>query len=104
LSEKLSLGDQLDVDTSYIRAAADTISEISVKLTQVLWRKILPSDSKEADQSLTEITYNLIERKKYKLAINLLDFGFGTIKRFSSAEHRLRMLVTRHETVRSGGP
>jgi hypothetical protein len=79
---------------------ADTLDEIAVKLSQVLWRKVLPDEMTAADQSLIEITYNLIERKRYQLAIRLLDFGFETIKRFSATEHRLRMLVNRANAYR----
>ena len=99
----LAVGDQLDADTSYVRSAADTLVETAVKLTQVLWRKTMPDQLEPADKSLIRITYNLLERKRYKLAIKLLDFGLDTIKRFSATEHRLRILVNRANAYRLSG-
>jgi len=95
LSPDLKFGDQLDVDVSYIRRCSAVLFEIAVKLTQVLWRKTLPEDIEMADESLNDIGYHLIIRKRYKLAIALFDFGFETVKRHSNPEWKLRLLINR---------
>ena len=46
-----------------------------MKLGQVLWRKVNPDDLHNADRSLHIVTYDLLEREKYDLAIRLLDFA-----------------------------
>jgi hypothetical protein len=95
LSADLKFGDQLEVDVSYTRRCSAVLFEIAVKLTQVLWRKILPGEIEAADESLNDIGYHLIVRKRYKLATALLDFGFETVKRHSNPEWKLRLLINR---------
>lgn len=99
----LKAGDQLEADSSYIRQSVDIMFEVAVKLTQVLWRKALPSEIDLADRSLVDITYELLERKRYNLAITLLDFAFETLKKFSTPDFELRMLINRANAYRLSG-
>jgi hypothetical protein len=93
----------LEADGSYVRKSADTILEVAVKLSQVLWRKTLPNQIAEADESLVIISYDLLERKRYGLAIVLLDFAFDVVKRYSNTETRLRLLINRANAYRLSG-
>jgi hypothetical protein len=99
----LNPGDQVEADSSYVRMSVDIMFEVAVKLAQVLWRKTLPEQLEEADQSLIIITYSLLERKRYSLAITLLDFAFDTVKKYSSPDARLRLLVNRANAYRLSG-
>ncbi len=99
----INIGDQLEADSSYVRKSADTLLEVAVKLSQVLWRKTLPSQLAEADESLVSITYDLLERKRYGLSIILLDFAFDVVKRYSSTDVRLRLLINRANAYRLSG-
>src|SRR5207244_3473281 len=48
-----SVGDKLGVPSVYYRAACDCILEMAVKLTHVVWRKLLPNEREPADNALT---------------------------------------------------
>lgn len=95
-----AVGTQLIADMSYVRHSTDVFFEMAVKLTQVLWRKTKSSDIERADEGLNAICYRLLEKRRYKLAIKLLDFAFETVKRHSSNEWRLRLLVNRANAYR----
>ena len=99
----LAIGAQLEADISYVRRSADVFYEIAVKLSQVLWRKVQPRQIEQADLLLNEIAYTLLERKRYKLAVQILDFAFLTLKRHSNNEAKLRLLINRANAYRLSG-
>lgn len=101
--EKITVSSELDADLSYVRQGADILFEIAVKLSQVLWRKTQPKDLARADEALNNVAYSLLERKRYKLAIRILDFAFETIKKYSSNDSRLQLLVNRANAYRLNG-
>ncbi len=68
-------GQKLQVSHDYFKQSFQIMYEIGVKLGQVLWRKLFPSDIEEADENLISVTYDLIEREQYNLACNLLDMA-----------------------------
>jgi hypothetical protein len=58
----------------YFDSAFTCLYEIGVKLTHVIWRKILKSEIEKIDKNLIEVTYDLIERGEYEVAIRILEF------------------------------
>lgn len=70
------IGQLLETDASYIERAFEVVFEIGVKLAYVIWQKILPKEINHADESLSSLVLDLIESKKYKFAIDLVDFRF----------------------------
>jgi len=60
LEEGCNVGAALVVSPQYFSKACDAIAEIGVKLSQVMWRKLLPSDNDAADHSLIELSYDLL--------------------------------------------
>jgi len=71
--KKTKLGDVLDVNREYFRDA--TIHELSIKLTQFLWRKLLPAERDNADDALNDAAFELLTGDDYKLAERILEYG-----------------------------
>lgn len=80
----LNVGDKLVSKPDYLREAYICLYEISVKLSQVLWRKQFPEQCDSADDSLIEITYELLLNEQFETCKRLLDFGVNTIKNHDS--------------------
>ncbi len=93
LPESINVGDQLDVNSDYFKMTCSCLIEISIKLAQVLWRKLEPTSNKAADRSLIESTYELLEIENYDLARTLLDFGVNTLKKHSNDEDRRILII-----------
>lgn len=89
------VGTRLNVSPEYYRGAHACVSEVIVKLGQVLWRKLFPIESDEADRELIYVTYNLIFERKFDLAAELLGFACETIKRHSSDASRRVLIINR---------
>lgn len=91
--EDCEVGKQLTVETTYFREACDRILEIAVKLTHVVWRKLLPNDREASDDALTQTCIDLLINENYRLANELLCFSTAVLKKYASERHRLIHLV-----------
>jgi hypothetical protein len=72
-------------------------------LAQVLWRKLEPEKMAGADASLNRVCYELLVEGRYRLARVLLDFGTETLKKHSSEESRLLLVVNRAQAYKWTG-
>lgn len=99
----IATGQELTVNNEYFAKAYRVLFEIGTKLSQVIWRKLLPSDLENADMSLNEILYRLLQRKEYKLAINLSDFATTILKKHSSQEFKLVFNVNKAQAYKWDG-
>ncbi len=99
----IRLGQSLPLSREYFAAAYECLMEIGVKLGQVLWRKIRPTEIENADGNLIVITYNLITENRHQLARVLLDFATETLKSHSTENYRLTMVVNRTQTYKWTG-
>lgn len=97
------LGVRLEVPYKYFRAAHEAIFEIGVKLAQVLWRRLRLESLEAADDALNNVTYDLLQRRKYHLAKVLLDFVFTPAVKYSDEQHRLIFLVNRCQAYKWSG-
>jgi hypothetical protein len=91
----ISKGTQLGVSQSYFRSAHDTIAEIAIKLSQVLWRRLAKDDIESADSNLIEVTFDLLNEDRFRLAAATLAFATGTVKRHASDRNK-RILIINH--------
>lgn len=91
--EQRRVGDKLDAPSQYYRDACDCISEMAVKLTHVVWRKLLPNDRESADNSLNDTCFEFILHEHYQLAHELLRFSSDVLKKHATERHRLMYLV-----------
>ncbi len=74
-----SLGERLEVPHSYFKESCERTCEISVKLAHVVWSNLVPSDRDAIDESINQICFNLISRRRFQLAIILLEFAAGDL-------------------------
>lgn len=95
IEKDLCIGDRLKADRKYLRQSYETLYELGIKLSQVLWRKLSPKNLDEADASLSHFTYELLIEENYRLAIILLDFACCTLKKWSAESTRLIYIVNR---------
>lgn len=84
--DKIELGQQLKANPGYFTKCYSVLFEIGVKLGQVLWRKLQPSEIEEADAHLNNVCYQLLIKGHYKLALNLLSFATETLKKHCNQE------------------
>jgi len=81
IEPNLKAGSKLYVSNAYFEKAYVCLYELSVKLTHVIWRKLIPADLEKADESLNDICYKLLHEENYELADILLHFATILIKR-----------------------
>jgi len=91
-TEGLKIGDRLGVTQEYANKAHHCILEIGIKLGQVLWRKLFPKAPELADRSLVDITFDLLDSGRFKLAISVLDTALKYFK-FSSETCKLTSTI-----------
>lgn len=87
------IGEQLNVQDKYFIKAYNCLFEISVKLTQVIWRKLMPFDLESADESLNDICFSLVRKNNNKLAIVLLHFATDVLKKHYNEESKNVFIV-----------
>jgi hypothetical protein len=93
LDAKMKEGEPLGVPQRYFDESCTCILEVGVKLAHVLWIKLIPSQLQNAEESLIELTYDLIDRREYPLAIALLKFAAVEIRKHSNESRRLTLVV-----------
>jgi hypothetical protein len=86
-------GHQLKASKAYLIEAYKCLYEFGVKLAQVLWQKVLRQDIGKADQSLVEITYDLLVEEKIDLATRLLEFSVDVLPRHSTDVYRRMFII-----------
>ena len=96
-------GQKLSVDDDYIIKAYCCLFEIGVKLSQVIWRKLLPHDIGDADDNLNDVIYKLLRSKDYELAIKLSEFATSILKKHSSQEFKLIFEVNKAQSYKWAG-
>lgn len=95
-------GQQVDITQKYFFEAYECLYELTVKLTQVLWRKFYSQDIGKADDALIEISYDLIENNKLRLAVNILEFACS-LKKYNSEVSRLMLEINRAQAYKWAG-
>lgn len=95
VEKKTIVGCKLKAEGKYLRHSYETLYEIGLKLSQVLWRKLSPDDMKEAEKSLSHFVYELLIEENYRLAKNLLDFACCTLHKWDTECDRLIYIVNR---------
>jgi hypothetical protein len=92
VQDGLAIGKQLEATPEYLEKAHICLSEIGIKLAHVLWRKLRPNEIEEADKTLNQICYDYLVDEEYDLALIILNFATGTLKKWSNEDYR-RMLI-----------
>ncbi|MFI5260356.1 MAG: hypothetical protein ACHQU0_01000 [Candidatus Paceibacteria bacterium] len=69
-------GSELGMNPEYFKNSMECLYKVATKTSFLLWRKFKKNETEEADEFFNnDIAVNLIKRKKYKLAENLLEFA-----------------------------
>ena len=97
------VGDKLCVDRRYFADAYACVFEIGVKLSQVLWRKLLPDALGDADECLNDILYDLLATEQFKLAVTTGKFANEVLKKHSSDEVERRLRINWAQAYRWQG-
>ncbi len=93
LDSKVRVGTTLEADDKYLSQACDCLSELGVKLSQVLWRKLDSSSCERADGHLLRRTFDMIEGEQYNPAIKIFSFALKPPMKISDASDRCRCVV-----------
>ena len=100
IDDNVIIGYELSIDEIYLNIAFECLYEIGIKLNQVIRRKLVPEEIEKADISFLNISFDLIYNEKYELAKTLYDFSDKYIKKYSSEDLRLRILINRAQTYK----
>lgn len=85
----ISFGTTLDAKRKYLIESYNCLYEIGIKLSQVLWRKLIPDELQIADVVLISVTFELIVLEKYDLANRLLQFATKLPRHASEVNKRI---------------
>jgi hypothetical protein len=77
--------------------------EFGIKLTQVVWRKLVPGEVGVADSDLNQLSYSLITKRRYREATTLLRFGLYEMKKHGEDAIRKQMVVIPANAEKLGG-
>lgn len=83
----------LTMDGEYYENACNCVAEIGLKLGQVLWRKLLPDDLENAEETFIEVTYDLLLQQEYRLAELVLALSRAKAFKKLNAESGFYMTV-----------
>jgi hypothetical protein len=103
IDAELCAGKVLSVSRDYFEVAHECLFEIGIKLAHVLWRKLDEGDRDRADSNLISVCYELLTEGRYRLAREICDFSTETLKKHSSEEVRLTMVVNRAQAYKWSG-
>jgi len=93
IDAKITLGSKLEVHPKYLRESCDCLAELGFKLSQVLWRKLQPSEAVKAETHLLNTTYEMIKAGQHGLAIRILTFSLLPPMKFEEARDRYVCVV-----------
>lgn len=100
VAPNLTVGSQLEVSPQYFEEAYKCIYEIGVKLAHVIWRRLSPDKLEDSDRNIIEITYGLIEKSEFELAIRLLDFFTQSQLKHASDVNKRMMIINRAQAYK----
>jgi hypothetical protein len=100
LDPQSTLGKKLTVSAAYLNQALDVVTEVGLKLGQVLWRASDESAINHADMHLsTDLLFELLKREQWTLALRLGEFGQLLAKRKNQhlrSDKILKIMVINH--------
>lgn len=80
VDQEYKIGIKINVSKNYFQKATNILYELAVKLSQVIWRKLLPAQIHHADIFLNNICYSLLKQENYSLANRILSFALSLPK------------------------
>lgn len=92
LEKDLKKGDQLVIEPDYFLRSYDTLYEIIIVLSQIVWRKQIPKEVHLAEHHLESIIFDLLKERKYPIVINIILFCLKNFD-FTSEVSRLSFII-----------
>lgn len=86
-------GFQLDVDNEYLQKAYLCLLEISMKVSQLVLRKLWPKELKTIDMALNEIGFDFLKGEKWDLAKVVFNFALSLPPTLVSDDAYRKMFV-----------
>lgn len=103
IPDGLSVGTRLEVNRAYFRDAYSCLYEIGVKMAHVIWRKLAKAELQEIDEKLISLTFALIDKGDYSIAINVLEFFTGNTIEHTDESRRRTMLINLAQAYKWSG-
>lgn len=104
LDTETKTGLPIKMPPGYLKDAQDTLFEIGIKLSHIVWRKLAPSEREDADGNLIAIGYNLLKWKQYKLAARIHEFAVNDLKKYSSERNRKIFIINLAQSYKFSAP
>lgn len=93
LDEGVAVGTRLGVTGKYFHECFSCLYEIGVKMAHVIWRRLLKTELKQIDENLSGITFSLIEKREYGVAIRILEhFTSEKVDHHEDAYRRIMLI------------
>jgi hypothetical protein len=102
IKEDCIVGKKLHAGREYLQKAYEVLFELATKLTQVVWRKLIPSEISVADEKLNEVCYDLLKKENYTLAKRILSFALE-LPKHDSQQNKLIFTINSAIAYKWGG-
>lgn len=79
--EPVVVGQKLSISQEYLSDAIEIVTEVGLKLGQVLWRSSKDHSIQAADWHLGQTIFELLKREEWQLALRMGEFGQECSKR-----------------------
>ncbi len=99
MDQNIRVGVKIGVSQSYLLDAIDVVSEVGLKLGQVLWRTIGTPAITAADAHLAELLFDLLKLENWTLARRMGEFGHELCKlpnQHQRSDRSLKMIIINH--------
>lgn len=94
LPDTIKVGDKLNADYKYVKAAYRVLFQVGIMLGFVFWHKLRPNESEEMINSLSEVAYDLINQGEYELALDIINFALANKTWAQKINHEQRLIFT----------
>ena len=91
-NERLALGEEIDLDSVYLRKSVDSLLLFLIVLVWNIWIKLKRNEFADAYEKINKISYILISEGRYRLSTRLLTIMIGW-KNKDIPERSRRMMV-----------
>jgi hypothetical protein len=98
----LKIGSVLTCGQVYFKQAVTVTDELSIRLIQYVWRKVVPKERDLAESELNQSAYRLIVGEEYSLAERILEYGINHTGK-GKEENRRMMAVNYANAIKLGG-
>lgn len=75
--ERPKIGDRLQLKKAYLREASCHTMDLGVFLAHTLWRKVLPEELEQADDSLNNLIFDMLQAEEWADVERLAHFRIG---------------------------